>query len=246
MSEAENLYQQAVAQLKGQGVPVNQERAFELFTQASNQHHPKAQFELAKFYDGSIGARFDRSKALQLIKASAEKSYVGAQEELAFIYLNGKPGMATRDPKQSFRWFNAAYKQSSLPAGCMLGDFYKNGWGVNKDLRQAFKIYSEAAHQVSSCAPRAQLELYEAFLKGDGIAKNSTQATYWLQKSAEGGNSRAQKTLGMNYLAGRFVPKSEELGHQWILKSREGAFPHDDELDDEPNASGHNHGKHLH
>ena len=89
----EAWYQEALVLMKG----ADQEKAFGLFTRASAQRQAKSQFELAKYYDGSVGTRYDRHKALQLLTTSAENSYVKAQEQLAFIYLNGKPGMAPCD-----------------------------------------------------------------------------------------------------------------------------------------------------
>ena len=66
---------------------------------------------------------------------------------------------------------------------------------------------------------------YEA---GHGVAKNLAIATGWLMRAADGGNPRAQATLGRNYQKGYGVPQDAELGRAWLLKSREGVSHHED------------------
>jgi hypothetical protein len=112
----------------------------------------------------------------------------------------------------------------------MMGDFYKDGLGgVPKDPAQAVQWYRRTATVKDRCALKSQYELYVAYESGAGVRKDLATASRWLQKSASGGNPRAQGVLGRNYLQGYGVARDDERGRHWVRKSREGVAPHDHE-----------------
>ena len=50
--------------------------------------------------------------------------------------------------------------------------------------------------------PIAQYELAVAYLKGEGLEQDNKQAFFWIEKSAEQGNQKAQFGLGSFYSTG--------------------------------------------
>ena len=51
------------------------------------------------------------------------------------------------------------------------------------------------------------------------MKKNEGEAVTWWTKAAAQGDSAAQYRLGMAYLGGRGVPKSDSAGLDWLRKA---------------------------
>jgi hypothetical protein len=63
----------------------------------------------------------------------------------------------------------------------------------------------------------AQVQVGEACLKGEGMARDPKQAVDWLTKAALQGNPEAQLRLGALYLGGRDLPKNSAESAKWYL-----------------------------
>jgi len=75
----------------------------------------------------------------------------------------------------------------------------------------ADRLYDHRFEQWTSQAtkgdPRAQYDLANAYLRGNGVTIDIKKAVAWLEKSAAQGYVRAQYRLGYLYLAGKGVPQ---------------------------------------
>lgn len=222
----------------GDGVPMDRERALRHFEQAAARGSAQAAHELARHFHGLTGAQVDQARALGYLQQAADKGHSQAQTELAFVYFNGNEHVA-KDLPLAFRWFGKAAASGSVTAECMLGDFYKHGWGgAPKDPARAVKWYQLTAVKDAACASKSQYELYASYESGQGVKKNLATATDWLVRSAEAGHPRAQRTLGHNHQRGYGVPADEGLARTWLLKSREGVSHHDDHEHNLPSFAG--------
>lgn len=198
----------------------------------------KAEYELARHYQGMTGVALDLRQAFDHMRKAAELGHGPAQVELGFMYLNGND-QVRKDLAESFRWFGKAAENRQVVAQCMLGDFHKHGWAVRQDDAEAFRWYRLTAATDDKCAPKSQFELYLAYEAGRGVRKDLKTAVAWLRKSAEAGNPLAQQALGRAYAAGHGVERDAELARQWRRRSREGVAPHDDEEHDRPDDHAH-------
>jgi TPR repeat protein len=86
------------------------------------------------------------------------------------------------------------YKQAAAagdPAGQFgLAEFYANGEGVERDLRRAVKLFTEAANKGHK---RAMLVLATAYTDGSlGVPPSERQADYWRDKLAEAERAETQ------------------------------------------------------
>lgn len=54
---------------------------------------------------------------------------------------------------------------------------------------------------------RAQLELGQAYAKGDGVEKDMGKSFFWIRQAAEQGHASSQNSLGLCYLHGKGVPR---------------------------------------
>jgi len=57
------------------------------------------------------------------------------------------------------------------------------------------------------------------YQKGQGVAKDDTQAVSWFRKAAEQGYPNAQYNLGVRYQEGKGVPKDEAQAKEWFRKA---------------------------
>ena len=80
------------------------ERAFELFTRASDNGDPEAMFELGKLYEKGIGTQQNVAKAVALYQKSADLGFADALNDLGFLYYQGASGVK-RDPQKGVELF---------------------------------------------------------------------------------------------------------------------------------------------
>ena len=94
-----------------------------------------------------------------------------------------------------------------------LGFLYKNGKGVERNLRTAEQWFRKAADQGSS---RAQNNLGNMYLQGIGVEQNDQLAAEWFRRASLQDNHRAQYRLGMLYLLGRGVQRNPIEAYAWL------------------------------
>lgn len=236
--EAQALYEQGLRHQTGQGAPLDRARALQLFGAAAAQGHAAASHALSRHHRGLDGGTVDPQQARVHAERAARLGHVPAQLELGFAHFNGSDGIA-KDLAVAHRWFSAAAAQGSVAAQCMLGDFYKSGLGgVRQDAAKALHWYRRTAVTEHPCALKSQFELYQAYASGQGVRRDLRQAMDWLQKSAEGGNPRAQQALSRAYRDGRGVERDAAMEKRWWRLSREGVAPHDDHEHELPSFAG--------
>jgi hypothetical protein len=73
-----------------------------------------------------------------------------------------------------------------------MGWLYDEGYGVQKDAKQAAYYYRLAAAKGNV---DAQFSLGLAYEKGSGVHKDDAEAAKWLKLAAKQGNSKAQAEL---------------------------------------------------
>lgn len=101
------------------------------------------------------------------------------------------------------------------------GENYYLGRGVEKNNKEAFKNFIEAAKYDSEVA-EAYLGLF--YERGLAVERNYDLATKWYTKAAVKGNSFAQYSLGCLYLKGIGVKKDYQKALIWFGKSSESEY----------------------
>ncbi|RHZ43236.1 hypothetical protein Glove_818134g2 [Diversispora epigaea] len=96
-----------------------------------------------------------------------------------------------------------------------LANMYRNGIGVEKDLKKGFQIYSKAAGEGSHIALCCTAFCYS---NGFGVEKNKEKAFELYLKSAEKGNLGAQCNVGYCCENGIGIAKDETIGFRWFIK----------------------------
>lgn len=71
---------------------------------------------------------------------------------------------------------------------------------------------------------KAQYDIGNMFLKGQGTARNAKEAFNWFSKAAKQGYSRAEYKLGYLYQRGTGVGKNQDKAYKWLRKSAEKGY----------------------
>lgn len=103
-----------------------------------------------------------------------------------------------------------------------LGDLYKKGEGIHKDLTKAAEWYRRAG---KGGLASAQAELGFLFYKGRGVGKDYSKAAEWWEKAAKQGDAAAQSNLGVLFFKGQGVSQDYTKAAKFWLEAAEQGDP---------------------
>jgi len=107
--------------------------------------------------------------------------------------------------------------QSSNPfAQWLLGDMYKDGEGLPKDMKMALDWWTKAA---SKGLADAQLSLGDSYAAGQGVPENWSEAVKWWREAANQNLPRAQTGLGLALYSGHGVQEDKAEAAKWFRKA---------------------------
>ena len=163
--------------------------------------------------------RGDYATALKEWQPLAEAGNGEAAERLGILYFMGEG--VPKDNAEAFRWYHLAAEQGRLHAQATLALSYETGRGLTKekDLREAFRLYSNVAEQSGEAI--FQKKVGDFYTKGQGVPQDYAQGRNWYRKAAEQGDADAQFTLGILYDEGRGVPQDYVQAVKWYRKAAE-------------------------
>jgi TPR repeat protein len=97
-----------------------------------------------------------------------------------------------------------------------IGNRYRRGEGVARNLEEALRLYRQAADQGFAGAQNNLAVMYE---EGAGVPRDDAEAARWYRMAAEQGNGYAQHSLGRMYMEGSGVSQDYAQAAHWIGKS---------------------------
>ncbi|MBL8581462.1 MAG: sel1 repeat family protein [Rhizobiaceae bacterium] len=185
-----------------------------------------------------------KDQAVEAYRYAAENGQLGATWKLARMYAEGD-GVARND-YEAFKFFREIADQDVEPGSpeesyvsdalFALGTYWKNGIPnspVTADPAAAQEYYMRAAATYRN--PKAQFEIGNMFLRGEGVKASVRQAGRWFQLAAEKGHAGAQATLGnLLFQSGKVVrglammtaalERAAPVDQPWIRGMQEEAF----------------------
>ena len=169
----------------------------EYLEKAAKRGHIKAMCELGVIY-----------------KLQYEKHYKSFLEEDNGIYY---PHKATVIIDLFKKAANKGYSPAQYQLGCCYHDgFGDDGYGVKKDLIEAFSWFKKAAAQNN---PDAQFAMGLCYFRGDGVSVDFAEGVKWYQEAAKQGHRSAQTELGRIYAFGDGVSKDINTAIIWLEKA---------------------------
>ncbi|MEK9671027.1 MAG: tetratricopeptide repeat protein [Rhodospirillaceae bacterium] len=125
------------------------ERALSLFRQAAQSGNANAQYAVGWAYANGRGAQIDYGKAAEWYRvAAAAGNQRDAQFALGELYFNGRG--VVHDYDQAIRYYRAAALQGHPIAQHLMGVMHVEGWGVKRDLVEAYKWLLLASRQADA------------------------------------------------------------------------------------------------
>ena len=149
--------------------------------------------------------------AKSAIPAAPAAPAPGSAAEAMAAYKSG-------DYARARQLFEKLAQDGNPLAQIMMGDMYRNGYGVPKDDRIAYTWIRKAADQGDA---RGQAALAAIMQAGRGTPRDDAGAFLLLQKSANQGFAIAQVALASCYLNGRGTATDEAKGIFWLRKAAE-------------------------
>ncbi|MBA5869115.1 MAG: hypothetical protein GDA68_03780 [Nitrospira sp. CR2.1] len=192
---------------KSQGVEADVATAFDLYERAAKAGSPDGIFNLFRLYTVGKGVQADLGQARAWLEKAAAAGSIDAKKELAKFGRGGdkRPGQdlenaayaafTKKDYGTSVRLYRQASDLGNLLATVALGQHYRQGLGVAKDLKEAARLYRVAAERGD---PAGQAQFGLVYEDGEGVPENWAEMRHWCGKSAQ-----QYHALGLN-CAGRF------------------------------------------
>jgi len=150
----------------------------------------------------------------EVVLTAAKDGNVSALSEIGQRYFKNNPP----DYTNALKWLQKAAELGDSEAQYILARCYNNGFGVQKNGKEAF---SWATKAVEKGHVNAQNILGVCYLNGSGVDKDEAEAVKWFRKAAEQGFALAQVNLGDCYLDGKGVAKDETEAVKWYRKAAE-------------------------
>ena len=123
----------------------------------------------------------------------------------------------------AFRILKALSAKGDAHAQNAIAVRYREGRGVDRNLRAAVRWHTRAAKNGNAAAQYALGRMYE---NGEGVRADSYRAAEWYAVAAGAGNHRdAQFALGRLYYRGRGVPHDPGEAIDWYLKAARQGHP---------------------
>ncbi|KAI8908448.1 hypothetical protein EDD86DRAFT_207720 [Gorgonomyces haynaldii] len=199
---------------QGKGTQANPQKAFEFYSKAARRDHPLGIYSLGTCYEKGSGVERDMKTAILYYKQAADLKVPEAILQIGIAHEKGGYGV-----DQSYAKAFELYKQvlDSCPeACCKLGQLYEYGRGVQKDTKEAFKIYQRGAKQGN---PSAQYNLGYCYETGTGVIKDDREAFDWYEKAAQQNHASALRNLGLLFHRGIGCPQNLDKAFSYLMRS---------------------------
>lgn len=203
-----------VAYLNGEEVAPDFSKAMEFFDVVSESGDDRG----LKYRTAAEELVENLKKNLELLKeVSQENGYGLAMNRLGMIYAGYESykqyGLILKcDGDKAFQWFSKAADAFCVDAMDNMGNCYKSGIGVEKDMGKAVEWYRKAAVLGSLSG---QYHYATCLRKGTGIEKNEKEELLWFMKAGAQGHARSLGMLGWCAENSHGMEEDPELAFEW-------------------------------
>lgn len=162
---------------------------------------------------GMLNVMKDPKISVNWFRKSADKGNALGQTMLGRMHTKFEPTEETL--KIAVELFKKAEKEYS-GAKRLMGDMYRQGFGVEKDLKEAVKWYRSAAELGDALA---ECCLGSMYLEGLGVDKDVKMAAEWFKRAAMQGQNDARMQLGNILITGNEIEKDVPAAWMWYQKA---------------------------
>lgn len=211
--DAGGCYELAIAHYFGRGIPVNYDRARQLYEQACDAGSAAACNNLGVMYGTGVGVDRDAARAITLYDGACTKGYQRGCANLADMHLGG---IGTRVNFERAQRLYVQACDAGDPYACNnLGVMYGNGRGVAIDYRRALQLYDRACRANFA---RGCTNLGDMYFGGLGVPVDNGRARQLFDVACASGDDPACSKLGAMY--GNGVGVVQDYGRAYQLYDR--------------------------
>jgi len=224
---AEDIFEQSVEAEKAK----DYDKAFKLCKKAAVAGNPRAQYNLAYYFEKGRGCKADTKKALEWYEKAVVSGYGPAAFTLGYYYQEGN-GITVKDAVSAYNYYKIGADLGDRNAMSALADCYLNGRGTAYDIDKGLAIRKVLAED--------ETDGYQAYLIGyyycdtadfiyyfknnklpDKSLLDPVEGMKWFRKSAQQNNPKAMIAIGYLYKEGKGVPMNKQEAVKWFRKAIE-------------------------
>ncbi|MBQ8357220.1 MAG: SEL1-like repeat protein [Clostridia bacterium] len=176
----------------GIGGNKDEAEAFKWYKKAADAGEAWGQFHTANRLFEGLGCEKNAAEGLRYMLLAGEQGNEWAADQLRWRYQCGKD--IEKNDAEAFKWAKKRMEIKRDGWGlCVMGDYYANGWGTQKDEAKALELYRAAAELGYA---NAQYNVGDYYLHGKGgLPVDKLKAIEWLMKAAANGQNHAAEIL---------------------------------------------------
>ena len=207
----------------GYGTSRDDAQALQWFKRAGELGNPDGAYHYGYMRMYGHGAAADPADAVNWYKRAAEGGSARGELSYASALIAGQgvarnealavPMMKSLVSRNMQLSSDPDIREGQALMAGLLGDFYRSGTGVPKDMSEAIRWYSLAAERGDRYSAR---DLAKIYYQGDGVERDLRQFLAWTAKAAELGHPEAQANLGLMLVQGKELPKDVSTGTRLV------------------------------
>lgn len=205
------------------GLPVDHDKAFNLYVQASKQNHAAATYRTGVCYEFGSGTKRDQHRALQFFRKAAALGNTAAMFKVGMVLLKGGLGQQA-NPREGITWLKraaAAADEENPHALHELASCYEKGGipSIIADPSYSRELYTQAA-QLGYVHSQFKLGIcYEQGLLTCPV--DARRSIAWFTRGAEQGDPECELALSGWYLTGseNILQQSDNEAYLWARKA---------------------------
>lgn len=205
LGDSDSMTELSYMYCNGDGLEVDDNKAFKLCSMAAEKGHAIAQYQLAKWLMIGVGCVKNTEKAISWFKASAASQYLPAIEALGIHYLEGYG--CDVNYKEAFNNLNYAAQHGMSTAKYFLAKMFHNGFYVNQDINIELSLLHDSAKE--GCA-EAQNILACYYAKGYVVDANAETAEKLFEAAINSGSEEAAYNYAQLLHEGAALPQDEK------------------------------------
>ena len=230
ITPAEDIFEHSVEAEKAK----DYDKAFKLCKKAAVAGNPRAQYNLAYYFEKGRGCKADTKKALEWYEKAVVSGYGPAAFTLGYYYQEGN-GITVKDAASAYNYYKIGADLGDRNAMSALAGCYLNGRGTAYDIDKGLSIRKALAED--------ETDGFQAFFIGthycftadyvyyslkhkfpDKSLLDPVEGMKWLRKSAQQNNPNAMDYIGDLYMDGNGVPINKQEAVKWYRKAADLGF----------------------
>jgi len=198
------------------------EKALELFRKGAGQEDGRIfQLALGGLYENGQGVEKDYSKALFWYDKAVSSGDAAAYNKLGFFHERGMGVPA--DEAKALEFYKRGAEAGVAVSMYNVAQMHDSGKGMAApDQPEAARWLYKAANTGMG---RAQLELANRYLSGNGLMEDKIAAAAWLERASQSGYPQAQLRFAQLLEGGDGIPRSMLGAARWYQSAARAGLP---------------------